>query len=194
MLKYEGYEARGQKQQFALSMLEAFYGPTSVQLRTFKDSINALSGKQHSGGDIENLCTGVIFSTIADAKAGLITNLRAQIEGEVLGDLIALAKIALEDKSDPSMHVAAVLVAAAYEDALRRLASEQAGVTGRPKLDQVITSLKDASLLKGGEISTAVSYLKFRNDSLHADWSQVYRAQVEGCVMFVESLLLKHFS
>jgi hypothetical protein len=49
-----------------------------------------MSGKPHAAGDIQHLCSGVIFSTIADAKAGLITNLRAQIEGEVLGDLIAL--------------------------------------------------------------------------------------------------------
>jgi hypothetical protein len=51
--------------------------------------------------------------------------------------------------------------AAAFEDLMRRMGSELAAVTRRPK--------------------------KFRNDSLHADWAKVSRAQVESCVAFLRS-------
>jgi hypothetical protein len=50
------------------------------------------------------------------------------------------------------------------------MASELAGVTGRPDLQDVVTASKNAALLQGGEVGTAQSDLKFRNDSLHADW------------------------
>jgi hypothetical protein len=108
--------------------------------------------------------------------------------------VITLAKDALTRTTYSAIQVAAVLTAATFEDILRRLAGEKAGLTGRPKLEHVITALKDGDVLKGGEISTANGYLKFRNDSLHADWAQVHRFQVESCILFVESLLLKHFS
>jgi hypothetical protein len=74
------------------------------------------------------------------------------------------------------------------------MGEQLAGMWARPKLDEVIVSLKTADVLHGGQVHTASSYLKFRNDSLHADWAKVDRSQVEGCMLFVESLLEKHFS
>jgi hypothetical protein len=49
-------------------------------------------------------------------------------------------------------------------------------------------------VLKGGEIATAQSYLKFRNDALHADCARVQKSQVNSCTAFIEALLVKHFS
>jgi len=77
---------------------------------------------------------------------------------------------------------------------MRRMGSELAGLVGRPKLDEVLSTLKDAGITKGGEVGVAQSFLKFRNDSLHADWANVSRAQVEACAAFIEAMLLKHFS
>jgi hypothetical protein len=67
-------------------------------------------------------------------------------------------------------------------------------VVGRPKLEDVIIALKDTGVLKGGEVGTAQSYLKFRNDSLHADWAKVQKSQIQSCTAFIEALLQKHFS
>jgi hypothetical protein len=61
-------------------------------------------------------------------------------------------------------------------------------------MQDVVAGLKDAGVLKGGEIGTAQSFLKSRNDSLHADWLNVGRAQVEPCAAFVDAMLVKHFS
>ena len=63
-----------------------------------------------------------------------------------------------------------------------------------PLLQDALAALKNAGVLKGGEIGTAQSFLKFRNDSLHANWANVSRAQVESCIAFVDAMLLKHFS
>jgi hypothetical protein len=100
----------------------------------------------------------------------------------------------LEEGTESAKNVSAVLIAAAFEDLIRRMGSELAGVVDRPKLENVVTALKDAEVLKGGEVGTAISYLKFRNDSLHADWDKVQRTQILSCTSFIEALLVKHFS
>ena len=136
---------------------------------------------------------GAIKAADRELKAGLIVNLRAAVAGEVLAELIRLAKDILADRTEAAIRVGSVLVAAAYEGVLRRMGEEYAGVTNRPKLQGVITALKHKGVLKGGQVGTAQSYLKFRNDSLHADWSAIDPSQVNSCLVFAESLLLKHF-
>jgi hypothetical protein len=77
---------------------------------------------------------------------------------------------------------------------MRRMGSELAGIVGRPNLEEVVTTLKNADILKGGEVATALSYLPFRNSSLHAHWEKVQKSQVQSCIAFIEALLVKHFS
>ena len=114
--------------------------------------------------------------------------------GEVLADLVGLGKETLFQPTEAAKNVAAVMIASAFEDLLRRMGVELAGVIGRPSLQDVLNALKDKVVLKGGEIGTAQSFLKFRNDSLHADWANVSRAQVDSCTAFIGAMLLRHFS
>lgn len=179
---------------FATSMLSALYGVESPQMKRFRDGcINAEKVEGYVQAQLFDHARGVITAANAELKAGLIVRLRIAVAGEILTELIRLAKDVLEERSDAAKNTGAVLVASAFENLMRRMGEEFAGVTGRPKLQDVITALKDAGVLKGGQIGTATSYLKFRNDSLHADWQAVDRSQVESCLAFTESLLLKHF-
>jgi hypothetical protein len=41
---------------------------------------------------------------------------------------------------------------------------------------------------------TALGYLKFRNDALHADWARLNAAVVGSCIAFVEQLVLQHLA
>ena len=116
------------------------------------------------------------------------------VAGEILAELIRLAREIMIDHTEEAKTTAAVLVAAAYEGLIRRMGEEFAGVTDHPKLEEVIGALKNANVLKGEELAVAQSYLKFRNDSVHADLKNVDRSQVESCLAFSESLLLKHFA
>jgi hypothetical protein len=172
---------------FATSMLTALYGAESPQLKRFQ-----AAALMPSFGLLGH-ARGPIKSANAELKAGLIARLRVAVAGEILAELLGLAKEVLEERSDAARNTSAVLVAAAFENLIRRMGEEFAGVTTRPKLHEVITALKDAGVLKGGQVATATSYLKFRNDSLHADWALVGRSQVESCLAFTESLLVKHF-
>jgi hypothetical protein len=189
ILKSAGGMTSTEALQFAASMLTAFYGPESPQLAQFR---NGCAGKHELG--LLHHALGAIKAADRELKAGLIVNLRVAVAGEILTELIRLAKDILVDRTEAATHAGSVLVAAAYEGVLRRMGEEFAGITNRPKLQDVITALKDAGVLRGGQVGTAQSYLKFRNDSLHADWNAIDLSQVNSCLAFAESLLLKHFS
>jgi hypothetical protein len=184
---------------FSISMFSAVYGPQSSQLEALRDGLQqqATSGKGTISGVLwaqSNFAINAISSAIGEIENGLVLNLRAQVAGEVLSELVGLSKKIFEDGTDSAKNVSAVLIAAAFEDLLRRMGSELAGVTGRPDLQDVIIALKKSGILTGGEPGLAQSYLKFRNDSLHADWTNVQPSQVQSCTAFVENLLVKHFS
>ena len=139
-----------------------------------------------------NYAIGAIKVANRELKAGLIVKLRIAVAGEILTELIGLAKEVLVEQTEAAKNISAVLIAAAYESLIRRMGEDFAGVTARPRLEEVITALKNAGVLTGS-VGIALSYLKFRNDSLHADWKAVDRSQVESCLAFTESLLVKHF-
>ena len=96
--------------------------------------------------------------------------------------------------TEGAKNVAAVLVAAAFEDTIRRIAKEYAGVIERDKLDSVIDKLKNAGLLVSPQLGIALSHLSFRNHALHAEWDKIDRTSVTSVLSFVQELLLKHFS
>ncbi|MGD0923331.1 MAG: hypothetical protein ABSA70_16445 [Terriglobia bacterium] len=182
---------------FATSMITAFYGPDGPQMKTFRETTEGIYRgkaslpfplllKRHAKATIQNIR--------AEIEGGLIKSVRVLLTGEIVAELLALAREIMADGSEAAKNVSAVLVAAAFEDLIRRMGLEFAGVTARPKLEEVISTLKQNNVLKGGEVTTALGYLKFRNDSLHADWKSVERSQVQSCLAFVEALLVKHFS
>src|SRR5438552_11591654 len=137
---------------------------------------------------------GVLQNVKTELDAGVVGSLRQRITADVLTDFIALARTALEDTRDDAKNVAAVLAAAAYEDTIRRMERELAGVMGRDDLNDVINALKKAGIIQPPQLGIALSYLSFRNHALHADWSKIDRAAVHSVIGFVEQLLLKHFS
>jgi hypothetical protein len=193
-----GHGAGSEAVQFAASMLAALCGPESPQMKQLQSGCDSVEKKAIAAQDLDfrlkNHAFAVIRNTLAELDAGLIVNLRVAIAGEVLVEMIRLAKDILVDHTEEAKNVAAVLIAAAYEGLMRRMGEEFAGVAGRPKLEEVIGALKTADVFKGATVGIAQSYLKFRNDSLHADWKKVDRSQAETCLAFSESLLLKHFS
>jgi len=189
-----GNKQSGEALLFAISMATAFYGPGSPQLEMIKRRAEALpkeKGNAYPHIMIYEFAVGAIRNMVAEIKSGRVTGRRLGIAGEVLADLIAMAREALNENA---IQVAAVLAAAAFEDLMRRLAQEKAGITSRIKLDQVLIELKDKGILQGGEPGVAQSFLKFRNDSLHADWQNVKEPQVSSCLALLDSLIVKPLS
>ena len=138
--------------------------------------------------------TGVLKTMKADVESGFAGNLQRQAVGEVVADFLTLAKEALNERTENGKNVAAVLTAAAFEDTIRKLGELKAAVHDRRPLSEVLIELKRANVLTGATFTTAQGYLKFRNDSLHADFSNVQDALVASCLAFVEHLIFAHFA
>lgn len=182
----------------AISVCEICYGPDSTQVKGLVVHQQSLTTPKGRFGDNPKMnaayTQGVLTNLLSNVEQGLIGSFQQTVAGEVLGDLLGLAKEALLRKEQAAVNVAAVLTAAAYEDALRRMGHQLAGISDRPNLETVIQKLKESGHLKGAQVSTAAGYLPFRNNALHADWKNVETTTVHSCLAFVEQLLLKHFS
>lgn len=177
-----------------ISLTQLCYGNGNIQMSGLLQHQRNLAenGSEYNKNLAVECAKGVLDSLRSDLDAGLVGDLQRTIEGEVLGDLVELAKTVLSDSS--AINVAAVLTAAVYEDTIRRMGRQLAEITDRPKLETVINKLKEAGHFKGAQVGIAQSYLKFRNDALHADWDDIEKESVNSCLSFVEGLLSKHFS
>jgi hypothetical protein len=143
--------------------------------------------------EITNVVKGMLENLHREVEDDLLTSLERRVESDVLSDLVQLARAVLEAPGDGPKNVAAVLTAAAYEDTLRRIAREHAGVIGRDDLSDVVLQLKNAGLLVSPQLGIVQSFLNFRNRALHAEWDQIDRTSVGSGLTLVQELLLKHF-
>lgn len=181
-----------------LAVMTQVYGPGSSQERDLRAFVERLREKTHPSYDyiiVQSLdaIRGALQAVRGDLKAGILDSVRALVTGEVLSDLLRLARIALDEPGDGAQSVAAVLVAAAFEDTLRRMATLK-GLPDAEKLQDIITALKDASVLTRSQVGVAQSYLSFRNKALHARWTEIDRVSIQSCMAFTEQAILSHLA
>jgi hypothetical protein len=137
---------------------------------------------------------GALRNLKHEVEKDLVGNLRREVTGEVLGDLLQLAKATLDQGDPNTKNVAAVLVAAAFEDTIRRLGAAYCGVHTRESLPDILAKLKAAEILKGSQVGLVQAHFQFRNDAMHADWSKIDAVAVGTAISLVQELLLKHFA
>jgi hypothetical protein len=181
-----------------ISIMHALYGPDSGQEKALRIFIEKLRETYHPSN--QNIISqavmaikGALASIKAELDSGFIGTLRARVSGEILTDLIKLARAVLEEQSDDAKNVAAVLAAASFEDTIRKLADLR-GAKDTEKLAEVLVWLKDNAVLKGSEVGIAQSYLSFRNRALHAKWKEVDRPSVESVLAFAEQIILRNLT
>ena len=184
--------------QGCVSLLSLVYGSDSTQVEQFNRSLDAIQSQKGGEGfkcqQISNTAQGALRNLKREIECGLTGNLRQQITGEVLTDLIQLARSVLNEKGDGAKNVAAVLAAAAFEDTIRRMGRTLAGMIGQDDLSDILKELKDAGVVQSPQVGIAQSYLSFRNHALHANWDKIELASIHSVLGFVEQLLLKHFA
>ena len=100
---------------------------------------------------------GALRALRHDVESGLVGQITLRAAGEMLGDMLGLAKEALRENDENRKNIAAVLVAATYEDTIRRMGDNLAGVTGRPDLQHILTALKRTGVLQGSSLSLSLS-------------------------------------
>lgn len=184
--------------QGAISMLSLTHGENSSQISSLRDTVAALQKSKDPPSriamEIGKISLGTLRNLKRDVEEGLVGNLRKEVTGEVLGNLIQLAKAALDEGSESSKNVAAVLIAAAFEDTIRQLGALYCAIHTRDALPDILLRLKNADVLRGSQVGVVQSHFQFRNDAMHADWSKIDKVAVGTVISLVQELLLKHFS
>jgi hypothetical protein len=193
----DGFESRIQEMfHGVVDTMVVLYGPSSVQLQNFlKEEESIHQNYVGRAGAIyrRQLAQGVLKNLKAAIETGIIESLQKAITGEVLSDFLQLARTVFEEKGENAKNVASVLAAALFEDTIRRIAILN-GIPHIEKLQDVITELKNESLLKGSQVGIANSYLNFRNNALHAQWEKIERESVASVLGFCEQLMLKEIA
>jgi hypothetical protein len=174
---YCGFRSAG------LSFLERVFGTNHTYYNQFKEAVNSSTPDYVMAG------MEILKATADEIRGGWMVTIKGLISGEILGDFIDLAKGAIDGNKD----VAAVLVSAALEDTLKRLAVQQGLDVQDKDMSDVVGALKTKGLLQGAQGSLASGYIKLRNKSFHAEWDKIEKPEISSAISFTEQLLLEYF-
>jgi hypothetical protein len=169
------------------NLIGLVFGRESDHYQNFTAHMKKFNGWK-SGFDY---ALGVLQSAFDDWQRGFYRKLEVQITGEVFGDFVALAK---ESLNQGHKDVAAVLAAAALEDALKRFAKINGLDLSGKTMDTVVGALKGAGLVSGAQKSLLDVMPRIRNAAMHADFAKISDADVGSILGFTEQFLLTKFS
>jgi hypothetical protein len=170
----------------AMHLIHMAFGDTSPHCINFKEVYDRCTGYDFDFAELK----GVFLGASADYRGGYVFSVEASISGEVLGDFVAMAKLALDDGHKD---VAAVLACAALEDTLKRFGRLNGVDVDNKALQEVVGALKSKGLVSGAQKSLLDVMPKIRDFAMHANWSKIQDADVRSVLGFVEQFLLTKF-
>jgi len=166
-----------------LSFLERVFGAKHAYCREFDGILNSTNLPATEAGK-------QILQAARDEISGQwLFTLKGLVSAEIFGDFIALGKQTLDENKD----VAAVLVCAALEDALKRAAMQKGLDVEDKDMPEVINALKANGVIKGSQAPIAKGYAKLRNKAFHAEWDKIDKPEVGSAIGFAEQFILEHF-
>ena len=173
----------------AQNAIKAAFGRQSPHYGSFERELLAVSNKGVYQQRLEAL-RGIFLASKADIDGGHVYELQRTTAGEVVGDFVALAKLAL---SEGHHTVAAVLASAALEDALKRFAAENDLDVTDKTMEEVVNALKTKGLVSGPQKALLAVMPRLRNKAMHADWDAITPQDAGSIIGYVEQFLLSHF-
>lgn len=169
-----------------LNLLQQVFGEQSVYYQNFRHIY-----KKPRHGEYEfNAALGVFQAAKEDYEGGYVS-LESTISGEIFGDFLALAKYSLKEGYKD---VAAVLVCASLEDALKKYAAKHGLEVGDKPMQEVVSALKSKGLVGGAQKNILNTMPKIRDYAMHANWGKIQPEEVSSVIGFIEQFLLQHFS
>lgn len=174
----------------AIDLFESIYGSDSEQLSALKTVYqNIYETRQDEFNrdyDVREFLKGSLRALKAHIESGLIESIQSQARSEVLGDFVALAR---QSYNAERKNVAAVLISAALEDALKRCATEHGLDVQGKDMSNVVDALKSNNIIPNSQAETLNRYRHFRNKALHAEWGEIDSPTVIGVIEFTDEFL-----
>ena len=166
----------------ALSFLERTFDVKHTYYKEFDKVVKFDDTKLVGAGK------NILLAVKDEIAGGWLFTVKGLVSAEILADFIALAKQTLDENKD----VAAVLVCAALEDALKRVAMQKGLDVEDKDMSEVISALKAKEIIKGSQAPIAKGYVKLRNKAFHAEWNNIEKPEVSSAIGFTEQFLLEH--
>ena len=144
---------------------------------------------------------GIFKAAYEDFNNGMLSDLQAELEGQISVDFLQQAEALLDERSkvDYSYIPAAVLAGAVIEKSLRTLCSKQDPIidvnteNGKAKKAQrLLDDLKKASVFTPVEAKQIESWLAIRNSAAHGKNDEFTRNDVASMIRGITDFLAKH--
>ena len=172
------------------NLLHIVYGSRSAFYSAFTEAFELAQ----ESTDLNSRQVRIMISILRSAKNEYLKgyiNIDLKISGQILGDLIGLAREAM---NSGHLNVAAVLASASLEDALKRYAVANGLNVDDRDMSEVVNALKSKSLIDRSTSKALQPLQKLRNMALHADWDQISDAAVGGLIGFVDTFISVNLS
>ena len=173
----------------AMNLLEGVFGRNSPHCTNFAQFYKH-AGTMAYPSNVQPL-QGIVQAARSDYEGGYLFSLKSQVSGEIFGDFVVLAKRCLDEGNKDT---AAVLAAAALEDALKAYADRNGLEVSEKSMQEVVNALKAKGLVGGAQKSLLDVMPRIRDYAMHANWEKIGAEDVRSVIGFVEQFLLTKFS
>ncbi|MBV6628296.1 MAG: DUF4145 domain-containing protein [Rivularia sp. (in: Bacteria)] len=176
----------------AHSLLIKVYGTDSQVYYGFETQMSNYIDPNisHDTHDTLEIILGKLEYLKTEIELGLLQSLEQEISGEIYGDLLLMARSAIDNDAKDT---AAVLCSAALEEATKKLAFLNDINIENKSLTEVTNALKTKGLIKGIQSKLFSTYISIRNKAAHADWNKIEQPDVKSMIAFTEEFIAKHF-
>jgi hypothetical protein len=174
----------------ALNAIQGVFGKDSPHFTRFEKEMASISNNFVWDRRLDSF-RGIFLGAKSDVDGGHVFALQTSFSGEIFGDFVATAKVALAEGHHT---VAAVLACAALEDALKRYAQANGLAVEGQTMEEVVNALKAKGLVSGAQKTLLAAMPKIRNQAMHAEWSKLTPHDAGSVIGYVEQFLLSHFS
>jgi hypothetical protein len=173
----------------ALNLVRISFGRES---NFVPDMERAISSENVHGIPYAAAATAGIFAGAQDDyNRGFATTLDQRISGEIFGDFLNSASVALQEGHKDS---AAVLAAVAFEDSLKKIGMLKGLNVAGKELHDLVNLMAANQILAGASVKIASSFVKTRNAAMHAEWSKITDADVSALIGFPQPIIAQYLS
>lgn len=178
-----------------ISIIENVYGKNSSHIKELlliNSKILAIKYKSVDGRDAQLLKSiiGILSNLKFEIENGLLRSLEKIVSKEILTDFISFSK---EQFSKGDLNISSVLICAALEDSLKRIAEINGLDVERKSMAQVVNALKSKGLIQKSVSTLLGNYTDLRNRVFHADWESIEKSEIGSLIGFTEQFVKDNF-
>jgi hypothetical protein len=167
-------------------LIISIFGKNSIHAINIKKAVEKCNGYAEE----VNTIAAILVSAQDDFKGGYLSSVEKNISGEIFGDFVGMARVAL---SEGHKNVAAVLAAAALEDSIKRFCKNNEIEVQDKSLQDLVNAMKSKSLLSGSKKSLLDSMPRIRDNAMHANWDKISEVDVGAMIGFLDQFLISEF-